>query len=276
VIAGVGEQRKSVDLTCHLTKSQLLGAETWLRHGITQRVPGLGRADGNVGYTAPRDEADAWEMRQQWARAIGVDPRSLTRVRQHHGNTVHVASKADLLVGASPSTVHDSPVADALITIHPDIALTTLHADCLAILLADPDNRAVAAIHAGWRSTVLDVAGETVRAMQRHFGTDPSRLLAYVGPSIGIDRYEVGDEVADAWLAIGAPDDRILRPSGPKWRFDLKQANATLLLAAGLRPETIEVSDVCTATDGEHWFSHRGQGASTGRFAAIISIRGDM
>lgn len=276
MIAGLGEQRKSVDLACHLTQSPLLGAESWLRHGITQRVPGLGRADGNVGYTAPRDEADAWEMRQQWARAIGIEPRTLTRVRQHHGNAVHVASKADLLVGASPNAVGDSPVADALITIQPNIALTTLHADCLAILLADPEYRAVAAIHAGWRSTVLDIAGETVRSMQRHFGTNPARLLAFVGPSIGIDRYEVGDEVADAWLAIGAPDDRILRRSGPKWQFDLKQANAALLVAAGLRPKTIEISDVCTARDGEHWFSHRGQGALTGRFAAIISISGDM
>ena len=63
----------------------LISAIPWVRHGITRRVRGLGLADGNVGYTAPRDEADAWEMRQRWARAIGIDPSDLVRVRQVHG-----------------------------------------------------------------------------------------------------------------------------------------------------------------------------------------------
>jgi len=275
VIAPVQIDEQVVDLSTELERSRLLEGQTWMRHGVTRRVPGLGRAEGNVGYTAPRDEADAWEMRQLWARAVGVDPGTLTRVRQHHGKNVHLATEADLIRGAGPDA-GEAPIADSLITNQSDMALCTLHADCLAMLIADPGTRSVAAVHAGWRSTVLDIAGETVRAMSTTFGSRPSDLLVYVGPSIGIDHYEVGEEVADAWNSCGIEDPPALRPYGQKWQFDLKRANALLLRRAGVSASNIEFSTVCTATEEARWFSHRAQGPLTGRFAAIISIVGDI
>jgi YfiH family protein len=212
-------------------------------------------------------------MRQRWARAVGVSPESLVRVRQLHGNAVHLATNADLARGAHPNAT-EAPVADAIITNTPWLALTTLHADCLAMLLVDPVNRAIAAVHAGWRSTVLDIAGETIRSMTAAFGSEPSRVLAYVGPSIGVDRYQVGDEVVDAWAQLSPSSNAVHdRPNGTY--FDLKLANAELLYRAGVSASNVEISPVCTATDGDHWFSHRGQGHLTGRFAAIIAIAGD-
>ena len=259
------------DLTEHLERSALLSAIPWVRHGVTRRVPGLGLADGNVGYTAPRDEEDAWQMRQLWARAVGVDPSQLVRVRQVHGSVVHVADKSDLERGTHPEAT-ESPIGDAVITAVPGVALSTLHADCLAALIVDPVCRVVGSIHAGWRSTMLDVSGETVRTMASAFGSRAADLIAYLGPSIGIDRYEVGEEVADAWRSVTHDPDRALRQVGGRWRFDLKRANAQQLMAAGVRPEHIEISTVCTASDPERWFSHRGQGPLTGRFATIIAI----
>ena len=148
----------------------------------------------------------------------------------------------------------------------------TLHADCLAMFLVDPINRAVAAVHAGWRSTVLNVAGETVETMRVAFGSRPADLLVYVGPSIGVDRYEVGDEVIAAWRELpGASESAYIRRDG-RWGFDLKAANAVQLAQTGIDPARIEISAVCTAADPDRWFSHRGQGPLTGRFAAIIAI----
>lgn len=263
-----------IDLAPYLNRSDRLSSIPWLVHGVTSRVTGLGLADGNVGYTAPRDETDAWTMRQLWSRSLGMDPRALVRVRQLHGNDVHVATEADLDRGAHPNAL-EAPVADSVITNRPGLALATLHADCLAMFIVDPPNRAVAAVHAGWRSTVLDVAGETVRTMASEFGSDPATLIAYVGPSIGWDRYQVGSEVVDAWRQIAPTDDTSVdtRPEG--LYFDLKQANRSCLRMAGIEDSNIDVSSVCTASDPEHWFSHRAQGPLTGRFAAIIAIKGD-
>jgi YfiH family protein len=274
LISAQSPTEQTIDLAPHVERSPLLLTQRWLTHGITRRVPGLGLADGNVGYTAPRDEADAWAMRQRWAYAIGVSPASLVRVRQVHGNVVHVATEADLARGAAPDAT-DAPIADSVITNEPNLALTTLHADCLAMLLADPVTRSVAAVHAGWRSTVADIAGETIRAMIDAFGTEPSDVIAWVGPSIGCERYEVGNEVAAAWLALDLASDDILHPAGEKWQFDLKLANAALLQRAGVRETNVEISDICTATDTDNWFSHRAQGPLTGRFAAVISVKGD-
>ena len=261
----------TVDLARHVERSRLISAIPWVRHGITRRVPGLGLADGNVGYTAPRDEADAWEMRQLWAKAIGVDPSDLVRVRQVHGNAVRIATEQDTERGTHPDA-GEAPIGDAMITAEPNVALMTLHADCLAMLVVDLNQRVVGAVHAGWRSTVQDIAGATVREMLATFGSNPEQILAYVGPSIGSERYEVGDEVIDAWRSLPRASDAPVSQYDGTWRFDLKAANAYQLRAAGIQQRHIEVSNVCTASDTDRWFSHRAQGPLTGRFAAVISI----
>jgi len=112
-----------------------------------------------------------------------------------------------------------------------------------------------------------------VRAMSREFGSKPQDLLAYVGPSISAYRYEVGEEVANAWSGANHEPEYALERVGSSWRFDLKRANTQQLMAAGVRPDQIEVSHVCTASDPDNWFSHRAQGPHTGRFATMIAIR---
>jgi YfiH family protein len=241
-------------------------------HGITRRVPGLGKADGNIGLGAPRDPIDAWAMRQTWSSAIGFDPGTIVGLRQVHGSGVCLATAADAGKGAAPGS-GPTASADALITTSPGVTLMTLHADCLPILVVDPDMPAVAAIHAGWRGTVEDVAGFTISAMQTNFGSDPSRLVAYFGPSIGPCCYQVGDEVADAWNSrIGHQSSQALFKRQGEWILDLRVANSHLLNSAGLNEANIEISDICTKCNGDHWFSHRGQGPNTGRFAAFIAI----
>jgi YfiH family protein len=150
----------------------------------------------------------------------------------------------------------------------------TLHADCLALLILDPVKRAIGAVHAGWRSTVIDVAGETVRTMERAYGSRPADLLCWVGPSIGVDRYQVGREVVDAWNLLSI-NSECIHERRDGFYFDLKRANSDLLLRSGVAEKNISVSSICTATQGESWFSHRAQGPLTGRFAAIIGISGD-
>jgi len=255
--------------------SPLLSAQPGVVHGITRRRPGLGAADGNMSYTAPRDIEDAWRVRQRWCATIGVDPDRLVTTGQIHSNGVLRVRAGQAGAGARPGAAR-AGVADALITNEPGVVLLSMHADCLPILIVDPVTPAVGVVHAGWRGTVANVAGAAIAALTAEFGTDPGRVLAYLGPAIAAACYEVGADVADRWTdRVGVENAHLgLLSSGSRWSFDLAAANSLLLLEAGLRPEHIEHSGICTRCGGADWFSHRGQGPATGRFGAIIALTG--
>ena len=257
-------------------RSDLLLGLPGIAHGLTYRVPRMGLAEGNVGFGAPRDKADAWAMRQLWCRSIGVDPERIVTMGQVHGNAVIRVMADDAGRGATPRSTHMG-YADALITDAPDVVLTTLHADCLSILIVDPERPAVAAVHAGWRGTVADVAGAAIQAMRSAYGTDPATIRAFLGPAIGVCCNEVGDEVIAAWREqasdLGPLADLAVQRPGPKAHFDVPRANTLLLQRSGVLPEHIEVSSICTKDSLDSWFSHRGHGPGAGREGAMIAIR---
>ena len=256
-----------------LTRSPLLASFPEIRHGLTGRLSRLGGEEGNVGFSSPRDKAAAWAMRRLWCEAAGLDADRIVTLGQVHGAQILRVEQTDAGRGARPGSPHVG-LGDALITDQPGVVLMTLHADCLPILLVDRRRPAVAVVHAGWRGTVADIAGATVRAMAEAFGSAPDALRAYLGPAIGRCCYEVGTDVRDAWISAGewSGNGAALICVGERWRFDLRAANADHLRRAGLRDTNVEISEVCTRCAGDRWFSHRGQGRDTGRFGALIAI----
>lgn len=257
-------------------RSELLSRVDGIAHGVSHRVEGLGRADGNIGLGSPRDKQDAWEMRKLWCAAIGVDPETIVTAGQVHGNDILTVTAEDAGKGASPQRPHLG-TGDGMMTDAPGVTLLTLHADCQPILLADPDHLAVAAVHAGWRGTVANIAGAAVDAMQRAYGTRSERLLAYLGPAIGGCCNEIGPEVTEQWRDLAStlgidPELAVTRPSARE-HFNVPEANRRLLLAAGLADEHIDIAPECTRCDTDRWFSHRGHGANAGREGAFIAIR---
>ena len=259
-------------------QSALLASFPFVRHGLTYRVPRMGAAEGNMGYGAPRDQGDAWQMRQQWCSAIGLDPHRIVTMSQVHGAEVIQVTADDAGRGAMPDSGSVGR-ADALITDVTNLALLTLHADCLPILLVDPIRPAVAAIHAGWRGTVAGVAVSAVEAMAVAFGSDPCELRAFLGAAIGGCCNEVGPEVTAAWRGYAATlgplaELAVTQPGGADARehLDGQRANALLLQHAGLLPEHIDINQSCTRCEGDRWFSHRGQGPTTGREGAFIGL----
>lgn len=260
-----------------LWQSELLSDVPRVRHFVTGRAPGLGLADGNIGFSSPRNKADAWAMRQHWCGLAGLDASSLVTLGQIHGAVVHEVRRQDAGRGAQPGS-EQIGLGDALITNEPGPVLMTLHADCQALLFVDPGTStrspAVGVAHAGWRGTVADVAGRTVAAMTEAYGTQPRDLLVSVGPAIGGCCYTVGAEVVEVWQALAGEEYQVAITQEGATRFSLRDANTWLLQRAGVLPGHIEVSTVCTRCDdnGGRWFSHRGQGAATGRFGALITI----
>ncbi|MBR4810454.1 MAG: laccase domain-containing protein, partial [Bacteroidaceae bacterium] len=105
---------------------------------------------------------------------------------------------------------------DALVTDVPGVAISVRTADCIPVLLYDPVHKAVAAVHDGWRGTVQRLSQKVITFMHERYGTDATQLMAVIGPGIGPDSFQVGQEVADAFLEAGFPMDDILSDRGPK------------------------------------------------------------
>ncbi len=265
-------QNHPIALSNRVVQSERLLAVPGLRHGISSRVAGMGNAHGNVAFSPPRDQPDAWAMRIIWCAEVGLDPEAIVSAGQVHGATTLIADRTTLGLGARPGSGRLG-LGDALVTRDVGPVLLTLHADCLPILIVDPDLPAVAAVHAGWRGTVANVSGATVSRMTKSFGSDPARLLAFLGPAICRECYEVGADVTDDWAAIAGNDAHLAMGTGAGGaRFDLHAANRLLLRRAGVNPDNIEASRICSRCGGDEWFSHRGQGPQTGRYGAFIAL----
>ena len=185
---------------------------------------------------------------------------------------------------------------DALVTNVQNLLLSVQTADCVPVLLVDPKQRAVAAIHAGWRGTLARIAQKAVGRMIQEYGSKPSHLLAAIGPSIGPCCYEVGVELvtrftaqfADAagyfdeprtgdepnpiqWLNMKPPGHQ---PPPKNVHLDLRKANVSQLRSAGLRAGNIYVSDLCTACHTDLFFSYRKEGPVSGRLLGALGVKG--
>jgi YfiH family protein len=161
------------------------------------------------------------------------------------------------------------PGADALITDTPDLPLCVIMADCVPVVLHDPEHHALGLAHAGWQGTVARIASTTVRAMVDRFGTDPAALVTAIGPSIGPDEYEVGEDVVARARAAYGDAAPILHSDG-KTYFDLWAANEHDLRSAGVTQ--LEVAGLSTARHLDDFYSHR-VARDTGRFATIATLR---
>lgn len=166
--------------------------------------------------------------------------------------------------------------ADALVTATRGLGLMVVSADCPLILLADDAGRAVAAVHASWRSTVRQIALKVAEQLVGVFRVPANSLTACICPSAGPERYEVGPEVrGEAIRRIGPDAGRFFRPGpGDRWMMDLWAMNVDQLVRAGLRPDRVHVAGVCTIASTDRYPSHRAEGDAAGRFAAVIARPG--
>jgi YfiH family protein len=261
----------------------------WLVHGFSTKSGGVSIQDTeevlNLGFTEWDTKENVQENRRRFQSALGASDLKLISLKQIHSDVIH-------LFAAAPAEVCQG---DASATNRPGLLLAVQTADCVPILLVDPRKCAVAAIHAGWRGTLARIVVKAIGKMQMQFKSDPADLLAAIGPSIGGCCYEVGTEVATQFLSqfAEAPDwfDEFRtgdEPNPIQWLnrmppghqpppknvlLDLRKANRTQLLGAGLRAANIFVSDLCTACRRDLLFSYRKEGPQSGRLMSVIGIR---
>lgn len=232
--------------------SDLIVAES-TRHGGVSPAP---FASLNLGINTTDDPAHVDENRRRLFKVIGADVGRFASSHQVHGTEVLHATEPGRFEGY-----------DALITSQPGLMVGVTVADCVPILLYDQANRAVAAVHAGWRGTVGGIVRKTLVAMQQRFGTAANHCYAYVGTCIDECSFEVGPEVADQFPVA------FKRTDGEKYYVDLKAANRQALLDFGIPAEQISVSPFSTVLNNDDYFSYRAEGGQTGRMLAVIGLK---
>ena len=263
-----------------------LGVDAFVttRHGGVSAGP---YATLNLGLHVGDAEADVLVNRRRAAAALGADLGDFVFCNQVHGRRVAVVSAADR--GRGALGLGDAvAVTDALVTTDPGTVLAILVADCVPIILADPQAGVLACVHAGWRGTVAGVTGAALHAMQG-LGARPERIRAAIGPAVAADRYQVGPEVmAAADRYFGGNTSGIMHPDGAgRWLLDLPAANRRVIRESGVPDGQISGSGLSTASragvpgpDGrgmnhqgpELFFSDRAA-RPCGRFAAMARLR---
>ncbi len=241
------------------TSLAILGLEKlgFVQYAFTTRQNGLGAR--TAGIKGPDD----WKP---VAESFGISADRLVTINQVHGEAIVRVTEENYRAVRSLE-------ADAMITQERGLAIGVETADCVPILLADPATRAVASVHAGWRSTVKKIVQKTVERMQAEFGSDPRKLIAAIGPAIGPECYEVDDpvmgpvkEAFSFWKEVAPP-----RENG-RWSLDLAKLNRMELLQAGLPETNIYSFGLCTCCRAELFYSFRREGR-TGRMLSTIMIK---
>ncbi len=246
-------------------------------NGFSTRLGGVSRGDWatmNFSFTRGDDPEAVRENYRRMAAALGVDVNRMVLSHQTHTTNVRRVTEED--AGKGVVRERDYTDVDGLITNVPGITLVTFYADCVPLYFVDPVRRAIGLSHSGWRGTVNRMGRVTVEAMGKAFGSDPKDIVACIGPSICRDCYEVGPEVAEAFENAFEPakHSEILeeKPDG-KFLMDLWRANAIVMEEAGILPERIHVTDICTHCNPELLYSHRRTGERRGNLCAFLSLK---
>lgn len=236
-------------------------------NAVFTRLGGVSRspfAELNVGHLVGDDLAAVETNHRLIYQTLGLSSNEVVTARQVHGNSVAMVGP-DHLGKILPAT-------DALITGTPGVSLMLRFADCLPIFLYDPERRIIGLGHAGWRGTVAELAKRMVSMMIGDLKSNPTKIVAGLGPAIGPCCYEVGPKVAELLRATLKDWEKALHcMEGGAFRVNLWEANCQQLQEVGIR--NIEISHICTACHTEEFFSHRAERGRTGRFAAVMGIR---
>jgi len=161
--------------------------------------------------------------------------------------------------------------ADGILTRNPDITLFMRFADCVPILLADPNKGVIGIVHAGWKGTSLQISRAAIETMKEKYGSDPKDIRAGVGPSICSSCYQVGEEVFNAFSEnFGDHAEKFFRTNNGDLHLDLWSANRFTLESSGV--QKIEIAGLCTADNLDDWYSHRAEAGKTGRFGVLMRL----
>lgn len=246
-----------------------------VRHCFTTRYGGVSEgmfSKLNLSFTRGDVKESVEENYRRIAEAMGVPYEKIVCSDQTHTTNVRVVTEAD--AGTGIIRPKDYTDVDGLITNVPEITLATFYADCVPLYFVDPVHHAIGLSHSGWRGTVARMGKCTLEAMRREYGTKAADVYCAIGPSICQNCYEVSEDVAVQFEEAfsGHESEILLNKGNGKYQLDLWEANEIVLLEAGVKPEHLAVTDVCTCCNPELLFSHRASHGKRGNLGAFLCL----
>ncbi|MFZ1863392.1 MAG: peptidoglycan editing factor PgeF [Polyangiales bacterium] len=235
------------------------------QHGFSTRAGGVSAAPFdtlNLGFHLGDDDEAVRENRARFAQSLGLSVDHLFEQRQVHGNQAREVTRSD----RTAEVVNLE--GDALIARDEGLGVAARTADCVPILIAHPPSGDVAAVHAGWRGAVADVAGQAVQRMKH----DPAQMIAAIGPHIRARAFEIGNEVASEMERAAGGRPVVVR-SNAKPHGDLTTLVRLQLQDRGIPAGAIDDVGGCTHDDAGLFFSHRRDRGRTGRHLSVIVAR---
>lgn len=246
-----------------------------LIRGFTTRFGGVSRAPYeslNLNFFKEDDPSRVRENFRLLSRELGVPPEDMVLSKQVHGCSILRVDDSHRGMGIVRERSY-GPV-DGLTTDVPGIMLVTYYADCVPLYFYDPVKKAICLSHSGWKGTLLDIAGESVKAMEAHYNSCPGDIRVSIGPHIRSCCFEVGDDVAALFFERYLWSEKSARKGqGGKWVLDLEDIIQESLLTLGIQKRHIFGCQICTKCECDVFFSHRGSGGSTGTGAALLMMR---
>lgn len=247
-----------------------------VKHGFTTRFGGVSEgifSTLNLSLTRGDRREAVEENYRRLAKAMQVDYGSFVFSDQTHTTNVIRVGKKD--AGNGILREREYTDVDGLITDEEGITLVTFFADCVSLYFVDPVHRAIGLSHSGWRGTVGRMGKVTLEKMQEEFGTNPSDVICAIGPSICQDCYEVSEDVATEFERefAGREKEILIDKGNGKYQLDLWRANEIVLTEAGVVPEHLEVTKLCTCCNPKVLFSHRASHGKRGNLAAVMALK---
>ncbi len=242
-----------------------------VNHGFSTRLGGVSTghcATMNISTTRGDSSEAVEENRRRIAAAIGVKAEDLTYTNQTHTTNVAVVGEED--------RGKQFMETDGMVTNVPGICLVTFYADCVPLFFVDPVHGAIGLSHSGWKGTVHKMGQVTVELMKEQFGSNPSEMVAAIGPSICQECYEVSEDVIDQFRENFHKKfwpELFYRKENGKYQLDLWRANQIVLMESGILNGNIAVTNVCTHCNPDILFSHRRTGVNRGNLSAFLALK---
>ena len=244
-------------------------------HGFSTRMGGVSKGDlgtMNLSFHRGDREENVRENFQRIADAIGFERDALVFSSQVHETRLRRVTAENRGEGILRETV---PGIDGLATDVPGVPLYTSYADCVPLLFYDPVCRVIAMAHSGWRGTAARIGAKMVHFLEEEYGCRAENVIAAIGPSICRSCYEVSEDVADAFrstFSTAQAAELLDVKGGGKYQLDLWEANRIILTEAGILPEHLDLTNLCTCCNHDKLFSHRASHGRRGNMGCFMCL----
>ncbi len=247
----------------------------FIKHGFSTRLGGVSKgifSSMNLAFNRGDNHDDVVENYHRICNSIGLDFNTLVASAQDHHTAVRRVFSENYGIGITKP--RDMQSVDAIMTNEKNVTLVTYYADCTPIFFVDTEKKAIALAHAGWRGTVGKIGRKVIEKMTLEFGTNPKDLVCAVGPAISKCCYEVDKNCAEYFYKLDSLDNNkfIFPKTNNKYMIDLLETNRQILVQAGVNPDKITISDLCTRCNNGLLWSHRATNGKRGTMAAFLVI----